>query len=306
MIRMSLLLLALALSLAGCAHVRPAAPLSETRAMTFNIRLNTAADGVNAWPNRRELVVSLIRREAPHILGMQEVLPGQMADIERALPEYQIVGVGRDDGARGGEFSPLAWRTDRYDLVDWGTFWLSPMPEQPGKGWDAAFPRLATWAILRDRRSGDRLRVLNTHFDHVGQIARRESARMIAGWTTSSPASDLPTLVLGDFNAEPGSEPYALLANTEGSGLTDTRTASTTPPYGPPGTFNAFDILRNAPAPIDHVFVSPEWTVTSYAVLTQHWGGRLPSDHYPVLVTLEVADDSGKCEILNRSSASCE
>lgn len=259
---------------------------TEFRAMTFNIRLDTASAGTNAWPGRRELVRDLIRHEAPAVLGMQEVLLHQKRYLEDALPEYTFIGVGRDDGATAGEFSPLAWRTDLFDPVQSGTFWLSPTPNVPGKGWDAAYPRIVTWAILQRRDGGGTLRVLNTHFDHVGISARANSAQLIAEWVNAGTGAGLPTIVLGDFNADPGSEPYTILT---GGTLIDSRNASEAMPYGPPGTFTGFEIWRSASAPIDHIFVTPDIAVIRYAVVTQHWGGRLPSDHYPVVVDLELA-----------------
>ena len=260
-------------------------PADAIRAMTYNIRLDIASDGANAWPYRRALIAELIRHEAPDLLGMQEVLLGQKRDLEAALPGYAMVGAARDDGREAGEFSPLAYRRERFELVQSGTFWLSPTPEVPGKGWDAAFPRIATWAILRERHTGAELRVLNTHLDHVGEQARANGAAMIVEWARSGPGAGLPTIVMGDFNAAPDSAPYRRLTD-EPSPLVDSRSASRTPPYGPAGTFTAFDIMREAGAPIDHILVGPSWRVESHAVITQHWGGRLPSDHYPVLVTL--------------------
>ena len=282
-----LLALIAALVLSACAHVAPSSDAAlQVRAMTYNIRLDLASDGANAWPYRKDMVAALIRHEAPDLLGMQEVVLNQKRDLEAALPGYAMAGVGRDDGKDAGEFSPLAWRRDRFELIRSGTFWLSPTPDRPGKGWDAAYPRIATWAELRDLRTGNVIRVLNTHFDHVGEVARANSAAMIAEWVESGPGAGSPTVVMGDFNAMPDSEPYRRLADTAASGLVDTRTISRAPPYGPPGTFNAFDISSNAAAPIDHLFVTGGFAVDGYAVITQHWGGRLPSDHYPVLVVL--------------------
>lgn len=283
------LVMLLALLLSACAQrsaLESAPQAAPIRAMTFNIRLDIASDGANAWPHRRALVIDLIRHEAPDLLGMQEVLLGQKRDLEAALPGYGMVGVGRDDGREGGEFSPLAFRLDRFELIDTGTFWLSPTPDVPGKAWDAAFPRIASWAILRDRRTGKAIRVLNTHFDHVGELAKANSARQIARWVASGPGVGLPTIVMGDFNSPPESEPYRHLADRVSSGLADSREVSRKPPYGPPGTFTGFDIGSNAAAPIDHIFVTGDFSVESHAVITQHWGGRLPSDHYPVISVL--------------------
>lgn len=282
-----LLTLLSALLLAACAHVpAESASAAPIRAMTFNIRLDVASDGANAWPRRKEMVEAVIRHEGPDLLGMQEVLLHQKQYLEAELTGYTFIGVGRDDGAEAGEFSPLGWRSDRFAMVDSGTFWLSPTPEVAGsKGWDAALPRIATWAVLRDRRSGETIRVLNTHFDHVGTAARANAARMIAEWVA---AGGTPAIVMGDFNVNPGSETYRVLANTAQSGLSDARTISSTPPYGPPGTFTGFDIMAAAEGPIDHIFVTGGFSVKRYAVVTQHWEGRLPSDHYPVVADIEA------------------
>jgi len=258
------------------------------RVMTYNIRLDIASDGANAWPHRRDMVVALIRREAPDLLGMQEVVPGQKRDLEAALPELQQVGVARDDGKDKGEYSPIAFRRDRFELMHSGTIWLSETPGRPSKGWDAAYPRIATWALLRDRRSGQTFRVLNTHFDHVGVVARHQSAAMLLQWLKQGEWARLPTILMGDLNSPPAGSAYRLLADRAASALRDTKVISRAPPYGPPGTFNAFKIDSNAAAPIDHIFVSGRFAVESYAVITQHWGGRLPSDHYPVLVEVTL------------------
>ena len=284
----AIILFVLSLVLAACAHVGgiPAEPASPLRVMTFNIRLDLASDGPNAWPHRKHMVAEIIRHEAPGLLGMQEVLLHQKTDLRAALPGYTFVGVARDDGLEKGEFSPLAFLSDRFELLQTGTFWLSSTPAQPGKAWDAAFPRIATWAILRERTGGQRLAVLNTHFDHVGTEARANSASMIASWARQHAGRGDAVIVLGDFNAVTASPPMALLGDASRSGLRLARAVSATPPYGPPGTFNAFKIDADTAEPIDHVLVSARFDVLRFATITQHWGGRLPSDHYPVVADL--------------------
>lgn len=280
----------MALLVAACAHTTTAsgAGQQDLRAMTFNIRLDIASDGANAWPQRKAMVAALIAREAPDVLGMQEVLLHQKRDLEAALPSYEMIGAARDDGREAGEFSPLAWRRDRFEMLRSGTFWLSPAPAVPGKGWDAALPRIATWAVLRDRGTGVRLRVLNAHFDHVGREARLNSAAIIARWVAEGADSALPAIVLGDLNADPESEPYRRLAGDSAANLRDARLATRTPPYGPPGTFTGFDIGKAPTLPIDHILVTAAFTIDRNAVITQHWGGRLPSDHYPVVADLRL------------------
>lgn len=281
--------LGLLVLLSACAHV----PAQETkpagvRAMTFNIRLDLASDGPNAWSYRQDLVVQTIAYLAPDVLGMQEVLLNQKRDLEAGLPGYTFAGVARDDGATKGEFSPLAWKTVRWTALESGTFWLSPTPDVPGKGWDAAYPRIATWALLQDRRTGERVRVLNTHFDHVGEEARRESAAQIAAWAQRHRALGEAIIVMGDFNAASSSAPMQILANRTRSGLADTRGIAQAPPFGPTGTFTGFEITNNSAEPIDHILVSDQFTVSGHATITQQWGGRLPSDHYPVVADLEL------------------
>lgn len=280
-----LLLLAFALLLPGIAAARDRDGIG-LRAMTYNIRLDLASDGDNAWPRRKEMVAALIRHEAPDLLGMQEVLIGQKRDLEQALPEFAMVGAARDDGRDRGEFSPIAYRRDRFALVGSGTIWLSETPSAPSKGWDAAYPRIATWALLRERRSGKTLRVVNTHFDHVGLIARHQSAALLSQWLAKGDWSRLPTILMGDLNSPPEGSAYRLLTDSPATGLRDAKRVSRTPPYGPPGTFNGFKIDADAAAPIDHIFLSGGFSVERYAVVTQHWGSRLPSDHYPVVVEL--------------------
>lgn len=286
----ALLVLIMLLVLPGTASARERQSVG-VKAMTYNIRLDLASDGANAWPHRREMVASLIRHEAPDLLGMQEVLLGQKRDLEAALPEYAMVGVARDDGKDKGEFSPLAFRRERFTLVDSGTIWLSETPAVPSKGWDAAYPRIATWALLKDRLSGQTLRILNTHYDHIGVVARHQSSALLSNWLTQGEWARLPTILMGDLNSAPDGSGYRLLAESPASGLRDARRISRTPPYGPPGTFNAFKIDSNAAAPIDHIFLSKRFSVERYSVVTQHWGGRLPSDHYPVIAELILGDE---------------
>lgn len=286
----SILALLLATLIVACATLpRASGEAVQVEAMTFNIRLDLASDGPNAWPYRKVMAAEVIRHEAPDLIGMQEVLLHQKRDLEAALPDFAFAGVARDDGMEAGEFSPVGWRRERFDMLESGTFWLSPTPYVPGKAWDAAYPRVASWVLLRDKTSGRRLRVLNTHFDHVGAQAKLESAKLIAQWAKEPRFAGVPAIVLGDFNSTPSSPPLALLANHVESGLRLAKAISLAPPYGPPGTFNGFRINAADAEPIDHILVSDGITVQRHATLTQHWEGHLPSDHYPVIAELELA-----------------
>ena len=260
-------------------------------AMTYNIRLDLASDGDNAWPHRRAALTGLIAYYAPDLVGLQEVLLNQKQAVEADLPGYQFVGVARDDGRDKGEFSPLGFRRNRFALRASGTFWLSPTPDAPSKGWDAALPRVASWARLHDKAAKRNLLIVNTHFDHVGQVARVESAGQIRRWIAAHRMVNETVVLMGDFNAPADSPPYAAIVEPGAGALRDTLAISRTPHFGPLGTFTGFQIERNDPKPIDHIFVGDDVTVLRHATLTQQAGGRLPSDHYPVLADLCVGKD---------------
>jgi endonuclease/exonuclease/phosphatase family metal-dependent hydrolase len=266
--------------------VAPAPPL---RVMSFNLRLDTPDDGPNAWPHRRDWVASLIRFHAPDALGVQEALAHMLAELDARLPGYARVGVGRADGREGGEFSAIIYRTDRLELLDSGTFWLSPTPEVPGsKGWDAAIERIATWARFRDRFTGCEHVHLNTHFDHIGERAREESARLIRR-RLAALADGGPVVVTGDLNAAPESAPYrAFTRDTLGGAvppLRDALEASRAGHYGPTSTWTAFRAIEPGRR-IDYVLVSAGLAVEAHGILADSREGRFPSDHLPVLATV--------------------
>ena len=259
--------------------------------MTFNLRLDLASDGPNAWPFRRDWVAALVRFHAADVLGVQEALAPMLGDLDARLPGFSRVGVGRADGRSGGEFSAIFYRTERLALLGTGTFWLSPTPEVPGsKGWDAAIERVATWARFRDRRTGCVYVHLNTHFDHIGEQARQESARLIRRRLTAL-ASDVPAIVTGDLNTDPQSVAYRIFVHDTIAGalapLRDGFVVSRDPHYGPTSTWTAFKAIEPGRR-IDYVLVSPSVDVLSHAILPDSWDGRFPSDHLPVIAALRV------------------
>ena len=280
------LLLAALLALPAAAKERA----DRYSVMTYNIRLDLASDGDNAWQYRRHALTSLVAYYAPDLVGMQEVLLHQKQEIEADLPGYAFVGQGRDDGRSTGEHAPLGYRRDRFQPVASGTFWLSPTPEIPGKGWDAAYPRIASWARLWDKGAMRSLLVVNTHMDHVGSTARIEGARLIRRWIGTHRKRGDTLVLMGVFNTPKGSPAYAAITEPGEGALRDTLTISRTPHFGPLGTFTAFRIEQVEEAPIDHIFVGDGVTVLRHATLTQQTGGELPSDHYPVLADLCVGE----------------
>jgi endonuclease/exonuclease/phosphatase family metal-dependent hydrolase len=257
--------------------------------MTFNIRLNVSSDSLNAWPYRRDLVASQILFQQAHIVGVQEALHDQMQDLQQRLPGYGFIGVGREDGKENGEYSALFYDTSRLTVMRSETFWLSKTPRVPGsKDWDAAITRIVTWGKFHDKNTGKDFFVFNTHFDHIGTRARAESAKIILH-AVDSLAEDLPVIVTGDFNAKPLDQPIRIIIDpSDPLHLTDTKSVSVTPHYGPSGTFNGFQSHEIDDQPIDHIFIKKGIKVWQHATLSESWQGRFSSDHFPVFVKLEI------------------
>ncbi len=255
--------------------------------MSFNIRLNTAADSLNAWPYRKDNAASQVLFHGVHLLGVQEALHNQMVDLKERLPRYKYVGVGRDDGKEKGEYSALFYDTTRLQVLQSGTFWLSQTPEVPGsKGWDAAITRIVSWAQFRDKANRKTFYGFNTHFDHMGKEARRESAKLLLQ-RVASIAGKSPAIVTGDFNATPEDEPIRVVTDKSNPlHLVDATSISKTPHYGPTGTFNGFGAKEKGNLPIDYIFLKGPWNVKKHAALSQTWGGRFASDHFAVLAVV--------------------
>ena len=252
------------------------------RVMSYNIRFDGPSDNP-LWTERRGPMAGQIAFLDPDLLGLQEALPHQVAFLAERLPGYDHYGLGRDDGLVG-ESAALFWRRDRYERLRAETFWCSPTPDRPSKGWDAAYPRTVTRVLLRDRRDGRLLDVRNTHFDHVGVVAREQCAELVAGLPPIEVDGAAPAVVLmGDFNTGPDTAPYRRIL---AAGLRDARAVSPVD-FGPAGTFNAFDIANdNDGVAIDHIFVGPGLAVERFGVLTDSFGGRVISDHFPVVADI--------------------
>lgn len=259
----------------------PLASPANFRAMSYNIRVDVASD-TPAWPERRPHLINQIRFHDPDLLGVQEALPAMVANLADGLPDHAYYGVGRDDGQSAGETTTLFWKKARFERLFAETQWCSPTPDRPSRGWDAALPRTITRVVLRDLSDGNLLDVRNTHFDHVGVQAREHCALFVARLPPAViEGRTARVLLMGDFNVGPQSRAYDLLVT---SGLTDARTISPVI-FGPTGTFNRFDIASdNDGVAIDHVFVGPGLSVRRFAVLTDSFGGRVISDHFPIVV----------------------
>lgn len=254
--------------------------------ITYNIRMNTAGDGEHAWPHRKDDVAALFRFHRADIFCVQEALPDQMDDLEAAFPAYAYEGIGRDDGKREGEFSAVFFCKNRFEQLDGGTFWLSETPEKCSFGWDAACRRICSWVKLKDKLSEQVLFVFNTHFDHVGEEARKESARLILRKVEEITDGKGSVILCGDFNLPPDSAPVGLITEN----LKDAYEVSELPPYGSIATYHGFSYDDPPRERIDYVFVSPDVKVLRYGALTDSRDRAFFSDHLPVLVTLQITD----------------
>lgn len=261
------------------------------RVVTYNIRYGTANDGENRWENRREWLFETIRDQAPDVLGLQEALAFQRDEILEAVPGYTAVGVGREGGDRG-ELSPLLIADARLEIEDSGTFWLSPTPEVIGsKGWDAALPRIATWAKLKDRATGQQLLAINTHFDHRGAEARRQAAIQIAAWAERF--GEMPRVVLGDLNAGESAPPLEAFRE---AGWRDSYRVRH-PEQSRVGTFTGFR-ARFRGAKIDYVLCDDHWDVRRSWIDRTQKDGRTPSDHCAVGADLVMRGNAREMPVL--------
>ena len=177
----------------------------ELKVMTFNVRLGVAQelDSINNWANRRDAAAAMVADVAPAVFGVQEAFDFQLEDLTNGCPMYKCVGVGREDGASGGEHMSVLYDTTRIDLLDWGTYWLSETPDEPSYGWDAACKRTATWTLLQDKESGKNFYFVNTHLDHVGVEARRNGLRLVVERIGEMNPDGWPMILCGDFNVYP-------------------------------------------------------------------------------------------------------
>jgi endonuclease/exonuclease/phosphatase family metal-dependent hydrolase len=256
------------------------------RILTYNIRLDTPADGVNQWPNRKEKVAELLRKADPSIFGVQEAKHNQMIDLQTLMPEYAWSGVGRDDGKTGGEYSAIFYKKAWLELTDSGTFWLSETPDVPGsKSWDAAITRVCSWVKLKGKGVGKEFFVFNTHFDHIGETARLESMKLIAK-KVKEIANNYDYVLMGDFNCEPSSPPYAVAQDKSLWNLTDAWATDPANAKEKPCTFTGFKVEGAECKRIDYIFLSPSFKVKNCHTIPTNDGIYYPSDHLPVVAEL--------------------
>lgn len=280
--KQGVLLLVALLLLAGCKQTEEKV---NVRWATFNLRLDTPVDSLNSWQYRKERVAEFIDQQELDIVGTQEVLHHQFEDLKAMLPLYEGVGVGREDGKQGGEYSSIFFRKDKFEVLDTNTFWLSEYPDSVGlKGWDAACVRVATWAKLKEKQTGKIFMAVNTHFDHVGVEARKQSALLIIDKIREI-VGDRPAVLTGDFNVTDESDAYATITTNEFVLLDARKQAAEV--AGVPYSFHNF--ARQKPEKrkiIDFIFVTPSISVQRVEI-PQEVPEALLSDHNPVVADLE-------------------
>ena len=254
--------------------------------MTFNMRYDNPEDGQNNWRFRRERVAGVIKAQEVDVLGTQELLSNQFNDLSGLLTGYQGVGVGRLDGAESGEYCAVFFRKDRFTLLDSGTFWLSETPEVVGSlGWDGACERIATWVVLRDR-DGRELFFIDTHLDHVGQVARDEGVSLLMK-RIETLSGGRPVILTGDFNSEPGS---SVVAHVQKDGVRRDAKAIAQQRSGTDWSFSDFGQIPEAERPLlDYIFVSGDIEALRYEVLPDTFDGGYVSDHAPVMAVVKIA-----------------
>jgi len=248
--------------------------------MTYNIRFDNPDDGENRWDLRKKYLCKLIEFHSPDIIGTQEGLTHQLNYLDSALTGYTYIGVGRDDGKKKGEYCAIFYDQKVLKLLMHATFWLSERPDTISKGWDAALPRICTYAKFQRIADGKKFWVFNTHFDHIGELARKYSASLILEKIETLNKKVLPVFLLGDFNLEPETEPVQLIS----SFLNDSKFAATEIDYGPEGTFNGFNFNQPVNKRIDYIFADKlQIKVLKHAILNDSYNCHYPSDHLPVL-----------------------
>lgn len=255
----------------------------ETSLMSFNIRYDNPHDKENWWGNRKGDVVNLIEKYHPDFLGIQEGLQHQVEYIQNHSSNYTFIGVGRDDGKTKGEYAALYYDTTKYILIKHNTFWLSETPGQVSVGWDASMERICTYGVFFHNEYKDTIYVFNTHFDHIGKVARKNSAALIIDYIKKWNISEKHVVLMGDLNCEPESKPIQLILEEFKDGFRYTTNVK----HGPEGTYNGFDPKNKITHRIDYIFTK-NLKINSYRHIDDKRDNLLWfSDHLPVLVKID-------------------
>ncbi len=252
--------------------------------MSFNIRYDNPDDGENSWDKRKVELVEMLQKTHPYILGIQEGLYHQVQYIDQKLLEYKYVGVGRDDGKQKGEYAALFYDTTKVEILSVGTFWLSASGDTASKGWDAALPRVCTYGLFKMIETEKQFYVFNCHFDHIGELARLESAKLITQKIAALNQENYPVIWLGDFNCEPESAPIKYITQN----FDDCKTKSKFHFEENEGTFNGFEINSVPAKRIDYLFVRKIHVDMYIAIANKRKNGLWISDHLPIEAWVEL------------------
>ena len=242
--------------------------------ISYNMRVGTTDDGDNSWENRKRATPLMLRDKKPDVFGVQEALAFQVDYIMENCPEDASVGVGRDDGDKKGEYMSIFWNKENIEMKDWGTFWLSETPDVPSKGWDAAYPRTATWALMKDKRNGREFYYVNTHLDHRGAEAQKNGLALIVSRIRDINPNAVPMVLTGDFNVKPGAEALVSLVGY----MQDSRSTATVS-----DTLASFTGWGKRADILDYVYYSDFNSCEEFETVVKEYDG-VPyiSDHYPV------------------------
>lgn len=259
----------------------------QIKVMSYNIRLDVASDGENRWDARKDKVAALMNYYEADFIGGQEVQHHQLQYLLSQLTNYNYIGVGRDDGKEAGEYSCIFYNKQKFEVVQQATFWLSQTPGSVSFGWNAACRRVCTYGLFRNRQTKQMLWVFNTHFDHMGDTARIESAKLITKKIQNlTKHKNYPVILTGDFNSKPGEAPAMYMAEN----FRNARSSSKQKPYGPVDTWQGFEFNKKPDGCIDYIFLSKGSAalVKKFATITDSYDMKYPSDHFPVLATIEI------------------
>lgn len=269
------------LSLFGIqAGAKKAVGPAEIKVISYNIRNGEANDGTNSWQYRYPTSAMMIMDQMPDIFGLQEAYDYQVRYLDEYTEGYKSVGVGRDDGKKKGEHMSIFYNKKTISLLKWGTFWLSETPDKPSKGWDAACYRTATWALLKDKRSGKKFWYVNTHLDHVGKEARKNGLSLIVNKIKEINPKGYPMVLTGDFNVTPD-DPCLVDLNKI---MKSARNVAVKTDKG--YTFNNWGKITEG-QPIDYIYYSGFSSCPVFEVIRKPYAGRkFISDHFPVSAIL--------------------
>ena len=251
------------------------------KVMSYNIRYGSAEDGTNSWKYRWPATIAMLNDVQPDVFGVQEALDFQLTHVSEMATKYKHVGVGREDGKHDGEHMAIFWNKKTVKMLKWGTFWLSETPEKPSMGWDAACFRTATWALMKDKKTGKKFYFVNTHLDHVGKEARRLGLKLIVDRIDDINPEKYPMVLTGDFNVRPDNPCLVDLDKI----MTSTRKIARK--TDSKGTFNGWRKDREGGV-IDYIYVSGFGEVVEYETITKKYADRsFVSDHYPIMSVLK-------------------